>query len=144
MKNLFILLFLSIFSLASVWAADVEDTSIIDELGKQEIKEIDFDFNLKSFETCDGLEKVMWDYVKDYWKNNKNRWNYPIAYRSFWNTEIDFAMDDWANFEESVVSKSSSTQWIGWWAEGDFSETNVQVKGVDESDIVKTDWKYIY
>ncbi len=29
-------------------------------------------------------------------------------------------------------------------AKGDYSETNVQVKGVDESDIIKTDGEYIY
>ena len=60
---------LTLFSFWNVWALDVEDTSIIDELEKQEIKQIDFDFNLKSFETCDGLEDVMWDYIKEYWKN---------------------------------------------------------------------------
>jgi hypothetical protein len=59
MKNIFILLLVTVLSLSSVLAEDIEDTSIIDELEKQEIKEIDFDFNLKSFETCDGLEKVM-------------------------------------------------------------------------------------
>jgi len=59
MKNIFILLILTIFSFTSVSASDIEDTSILDELEKQEIKALDFDFKLKSFESCDGLADVM-------------------------------------------------------------------------------------
>jgi len=77
-KNYLILLFITIFSVASVSATDIEDTSIIDELEKQEIKALDFDFKLKSFESCDGLENVMGKYIKEYWKNNKKRWGYPM------------------------------------------------------------------
>jgi len=142
MKNIFILLLVTVLSLSSVLAEDIEDTSIIDELEKQEIKEIDFDFNLKSFETCDGLEKVMWNYIKEYWKNNKNRWNYPIAYRTLWAPNIDVAFDDGVSSDKSESSISNES--ISWAGSDDFSETNVQVKWVDESDIVKTDWKYIY
>ncbi|MFC1797843.1 hypothetical protein ACFLY2_01430 [Patescibacteria group bacterium] len=81
MKKIFLLLLIAIISLASVSAEDIEDTSIIDELEKQEVKVLDFDFNLKSFESCDGLENVMEKYVKDYWKNNKDKWSYPVLYR---------------------------------------------------------------
>jgi hypothetical protein len=59
MKKIFLLLFMILFSISSVSANDVEDTSIIDELEKTEVKTLDFDFNLKSFESCDGMEKVM-------------------------------------------------------------------------------------
>ena len=133
---------LTLFSFWNVWALDVEDTSIIDELEKQEIKQIDFDFNLKSFETCDGLEDVMWDYIKEYWKNNKNRWNIPVVYRSLWWPDIDIAFDEWVVMEKN--ESSDSIQSVVWAWSDDFSETNVQVKWVDESDIVKTDWSYIY
>jgi hypothetical protein len=58
MRKIFISLvvLLSFFSIS--WA-DIEDTSIIDELEKNEVKKIDFDFKLKSFESCENLEDVM-------------------------------------------------------------------------------------
>jgi hypothetical protein len=58
MKNIIILFLVFLFPLSSTYA-EVEDTSIIDELEKQEVKQIDFDFNLKSFESCQNLEDVM-------------------------------------------------------------------------------------
>jgi len=78
MKNLLILLFITMFSFSFVSANDIEDTSIIDELSKTEVKQLDFDFNLKSFESCKNIENVMGDYIKDYWKNNKDKWAYPM------------------------------------------------------------------
>jgi hypothetical protein len=54
----------------------LEDNSIIDELNKDEIKELNVDFNLKSFESCQNLEDVMSKYIKDYWKANKKRYMY--------------------------------------------------------------------
>jgi len=139
MKNILIILFLTVFSFTSVVAEDIVDTSIIDELEKEEIKELDFDFNLKSFESCESLENVMGKYIKGYWENNKDKWKYPM-YRMLDTPmeSVDFAMD-----ERVTVSESSSLPKTWWWT-GDFSETNVQVGWVDESDIVKTDWKYIY
>ena len=102
---------------------------------EQEVKKLDFDFNLKSFNSCEGLENVMWKYIKDYWKNNKKRWDQSALYRTMW--EIDMVMEDSAVSMEKSVSNT-----ISW--NNDFSKTNIQVDWVDESDIVKTDWKYIY
>jgi len=142
MKNIFILLILTIFSFTSVSASDIEDTSILDELEKQEIKALDFDFKLKSFESCDGLADVMWKYIKSYWKNNKSRWAYPVMYRTLWG-EVDMVMDEGSVLEKSVSSDSVESNSV-WWGDWDYSKTNTQVDWVDESDIVKTDWKYIY
>lgn len=135
MKNLFVILFLSVFSFTSLFAQNIEDTSIIDELGKQEIKSLDFDFKLRSFESCENLEDVMWKYIKDYWKNNKDKWAYPIMYRST-------VLSEGAIMDKSISANTSlSSDSNGW---NNFSETNIQIEWVDESDIVKTDWKYIY
>ena len=135
MKKYFILFFILFFSLTHAYAA-VEDNSIIDELEKQEIKQIDFDFNLKSFESCENLEDVMWKYVKSYWEKNKDKWNHPvIMYKTLW--AVDTVMEDSVAPQRNTVSKS-----VVW--SNDFSKTNTQVNWVDESDIVKTDWKYIY
>ena len=46
------------------------------------------------------------------------------------------AMDDMAMAESAVQSESVS--------KSDYSTTNVQVEGVDEADIIKTDGKYLY
>jgi len=135
MKKYFILFFILFFSLTHTYAA-VEDNSIIDELEKQEIKQIDFDFNLKSFESCENLEDVMWKYIKSYWEKNKDKWNHPvIMYKALW--AVDTVMEDSVAPQRNTVSKS-----VAW--SNDFSKTNTQVSWVDESDIVKTDWKYIY
>ena len=142
MKKVIIALIVLVFPLFS-FASDIEDNSIIEELSKENTKVLDFDFKLKSFESCEGLEKVMWDYIKDYYKNNKDRWFYPI-YRTMNKSMI---MEDVAMEEMSVESSSDSVSnevWVWGWASDDFSKTNIQVDWVDESDIVKTDWKYIY
>ena len=45
-----------------------------------------------------------------------------------------------SSFTDSNSAKQETTEE----ADGDYSETNTQVKGVDEADIIKTDGKYIY
>lgn len=140
LKKILLSFFIILFSFSLVSAENVEDTSIIDELNKNEIKSLDFDFKLKSFESCDWLEKVMWDYIKKYWENNKEKWSYPIYYRWGWMMFETSVMED-SVVQEATTSNIEKSAWI--WSD-DYSETNVQVKWIDESDIAKTDWKYIY
>lgn len=129
----------------------IEDNQIIDELVWKEKKQLDFDFNLKKFNSCEDMEKVMWDYIKTYWENNKNNYRYgnfwPMDDMVLeWNMEFD-SVDSPSVSEDSqdssnqnkVESNLGNSQ-----SSDDFSETNIQVKWVDESDIIKTDWKYIY
>jgi hypothetical protein len=47
---------LSAFSLAS---ADDTDTQIIDAINKDEVKELNFDIKMKSFNSCEDMSKVM-------------------------------------------------------------------------------------
>lgn len=122
--------------------ANTEDNSIIEELTKDNVEELNYDFRLKTFESCDAMEEVLEDYVKDYWKNSKgnNRYQYPIAFM------VDDVAEE-ASFDSdtSSVSAKSSLQSEGvGWGGPDFSETNTQVQWVDESDIIKTDGKHIY
>lgn len=142
-KSLLILLSILFFTNINTFATDIEDTSIIEELNKDEVKELDFNFNLKSFESCDSLENVMWEYIKTYWKNNKDKWRYPIMYRWIDGVQLEL-MEDSMTVEKSANSVSSDDSNLLWWWEWDYSKTNIQVEWVDESDIVKTDWKYIY
>ncbi len=142
-KSFLKMIWILFFVVLSVWKtfAAVEDTSIIDELNKTETKDLNYDFSLKSFESCDWLENVMWKYIKDYWKNNKNRWVYPMAYDTM---AIDGVMEEGA-LQKSTMADVAETTSNAWdWASNDYSKTNVQVAWVDESDIVKTDWEYIY
>jgi len=137
MKKIFLLVLVSFLSLNSVFA-QIEDNSIIDELNKDEVKQLNVDFNLKSFESCENLENVMGKYIKDYWSANKKRYiGYPrIMYK--WLAEPMMVQDSVSN--ESIETKSVSKEWSSW----DYSKTNTQVLWVDEADIIKTDWDYIY
>ncbi len=141
-KNIFVSTIITFFLVLNTSANDIEDTSIIDKLTGNDIKELNIDFSLKSFKSCEDMEEVMGKYIKAYWENNKSRWAYPMPmFRSVW-WWID-VMEDAVIMENAAVEESSewAVAWKGW---ENFSETNVQVAWVDESDIVKTDGKYIY
>lgn len=115
--------------------AATEDTSIIDALNKNTQDELQF--NLKTFKSCENLEDVMGSYIKSYWKNNQNtfyRWGGIM---------MEAAMEDADDSVSAPLADKKISSGIGWWKE-DFSKTNTQVSGVDESDIVKTDGKNIY
>ncbi len=138
-----VIMLISLFSVSGTYAA-VEDNSIIDELNKTTAKPVDYDFNLKTFQSCEWLEKVMGDYIKDYWKNNQDKWRYPMMYKwaMWWDVPV---------MEDAIMDKSSVDGWLrnsetttASPEETDFSKTNVQVDWVDEADLVKTDGKYIY
>lgn len=137
-----------IFSFNSSFAT-LEDNSIEQELNKENIQELDIDFSLKTFDSCKNMEDVMWDYIKDYWEENwKNKPQYPYYNRWGWNdilTELDSLLgsESEAVTEEAVSVKPNEINKLLGWSD-DFSETNTQVKWVDESDIVKTDGKHIY
>lgn len=104
-------------------------------------KTLNPNFEVKKFESCSDMKKV----IKTYVKNNYSSFtNYPY-YR--WGPIM---LDD-AIAETSAVSKDAAVWWavaneskttndVAW----NFSETNSQVANVDEAEIVKTDWKYIY
>ena len=139
MKKILLTIFSAIFLVVPSFAA-IEDDSIIKELENWNIQELNTDFNLKQFSSCDDLENVMWDYIKNYWEKNKSRYSWPVFYR---NTMIDGDMIMEDSIKEKSI-KSNEVTWMWWWESDDFSKTNTQVEWVDESDIVKTDWKYIY
>ncbi len=146
MRNItkYFLSFFFLFIFIPAFAIDV-DNSIINELNKDKIKEIDFDFKLKTFKSCENLENVMEKYVKDYYKTHKDYYRGWIMYK--WN--IDYVIPEapiegvkllWDSVQDKESSNSSSLPSSGW----GFSKTNNQVDWVDESDIIKTDGNYIY
>ncbi len=130
----FLLICISLFIFVPTYAS-LEDNSIELELDTQKVKTLNSDFKLKSFESCQNMENVMSDYIKKYWENNKkNYYRYPTMVDDvmFWNMEkSDVAVE--------TTSVESNSIW-----DTSFSQTNNQVTWVDESDIIKTDGKYIY
>ena len=92
----------------------------------QELSEIlKSDKVLAKVSSCDVLNELI----------KKNEKNYPVLYSR--------GIDDNA-VEESVSIKSTAKLTsFNWWNQ-DYSKTNVQVEWVDEWDIVKNDWRFIY
>lgn len=127
----------SLFIFQSTFAA-VDDTQVIDQLNNGNTQELKFDFKLKKFQSCDDMSNVLTDFIKKYYKER------PVYYR-WWPIMLDDAM--WWVTSDMAIEKSSVT-----WAptseamsnSQDYSQTNTQVAWVDESEIIKTDWKYIY
>jgi len=91
---------------------------------------------IEKIDSCDVLDEII--------KKNKNN-NHPILYRWwFWWWEV-WIMDN-NIIEENISFKSVPVQNSvseSWWNQ-DFSKTNVQVEWVDEWDIVKNNWRFIY
>jgi hypothetical protein len=58
MKKIFLLIMISFLSLNFAYA-EIEDNSIIDELDNSKIQELKVDFKLKTFKSCQDMEKVM-------------------------------------------------------------------------------------
>ena len=108
--------------------ANIEDNSIEKELDKTKAEALDFDFSMQEFSSCKNMEDVMGEYVKDYWKNNYHHRYYD---------DMPFSVDESVVMDKSLSTTSVQKVW-------DYSKTNTQVSGVDESDIIKTDGNYIY
>ena len=147
-----ILLCLCFFTLITPsFAADIEDNQIIEKLDSENTKELEIDFTLKKFNSCENMEEVMWDYIKNYWEKNQNQYRgWPVF---FWGiTEglaVDFLQDSDAEIQSAPVSAKSNTisadsESASSGGSEDFSKTNTQVDGVDESDIIKTDGENTY
>jgi hypothetical protein len=77
MKKFFLFLLISFLAINTSFAS-IEDDSIEKELNKNEVKELQIDFKLKKFKSCDDMSKVMEKYIKTYWENNKQRYIHPM------------------------------------------------------------------
>lgn len=134
MKKVAALLLVSFWSISTV-SASIDDTSVIDAFSGS-TQELKTDIWLESFQSCQDLESVMEEYMKEYWKLNykKNRWgSIPIISEKTVNSQ---------NLDTSESTTNTTSETGGW--KNDYSKTNTQVFGVDEADIVKTDGKYHY
>ena len=87
-------------------------------------------------EQNDGLPKI--GSFDNLYKMMKKK-NYANAEGPLYTISEDLKVDSNANSANKGESQSESNK-----EESDYSSTNVQVEGVDEADIVKTDGEYIY
>ncbi|NDK08887.1 hypothetical protein EOM39_06630, partial [Candidatus Gracilibacteria bacterium] len=134
MKVLMLLTF-SYFFINSSFAA-VEDTQVIDELNDKNTTSLKFDFKLKKFESCEDMSNVLTEYMKKYYNSRPNYY--------YGRGEImldDMAVTEGASMDKAETSEAPAIEVMG--GDSDYSKTNVQVAGVDESEIIKTDGKYI-
>ncbi len=138
MKKIFFLLSFFFLSL-NVNANNVEDNSIIEALSEEnENISLEANFELQNFNSCNDFEDEMNSYIKNYWENNKWNYYYPMRW---------WIVNDMVVTNQSMESSKDDVLWSSpesFSNTDNFSETNNQIEWVQESDIVKTDWKNIY
>ena len=119
----------------SVYAAD--DTQVLDH---EQIPANDI--TLHTFASCDAMTTVLKKYYKDALLDQitTNVGRPPIMYQnSTTTTAVPVAAP-----VDAPVSTSADKNTVSLIGGPGFSPTNNQIAGVDESDVVKTDGKYIY
>lgn len=147
---------LALWGLATVSAVSI-DTQIEDELNKkaeQEMVKNAQDLNEKitftKVNSCESMEKVMGDFLETYKKLHPKQtrgWGgYFYSNWIKWMDTVGFATDDIAMVEESAVADTSNSvaRWADMWEVTDFSTTNIQKVWVDEPEILKSNWKYLF
>lgn len=99
------------------------------------------DFSVKSFASCTNMEDVLSKFISDYYKKNPGGYGgYPMPLM------MEDAVGNAPLGRDEAKSSVAPTAIPGTSAGGakDYSQTNVQIGGVDESEIVKTDGSYAY
>lgn len=138
-KILYTLPLLLVFSTSY---AAVEDNQVINALSGSTSswsQVLNFDFKLKKFKSCDDMTNTLSEYIK---KVNSSRPTYRgnILDDVIW---IAPTANSESSIKQAMPESAADSNWV-WWLWSDYSKTNIQVAGVDEPEIIKTDWKYIY
>lgn len=119
--------------------ASTDDTQLTDmEKAQQDdvAKTLTTDFRLKKFNSCDDLESTMKNFIKDYYGSHPYRGGM-----------MPLMMDDTVSGVSGSkpvsqdLAKNSEAAPTG---ATDVSNTNLQVAGVDESELIKTDGTHLY
>ena len=135
MKTKNLLIILAVFSLLLIASCT---TQIPPDKGDGDVKTPKQD--LTKFETSQGLKKFssaqeLRDFLDKVNINSQSYNSYGISRRG------DVMMESAVG---APMAKSASADTSGGAGASDYSQTNVQVAGVDEADFVKNDDKYIY
>ncbi|MCH8518974.1 beta-propeller domain-containing protein [Candidatus Gracilibacteria bacterium] len=135
MKKIFLSFCLILLAPSIIYASD--DTQVIDALKKDSSELTSSDLKMQSFESCKAFEDVMETYIKDYWETY-----YKGQRGGVWFGSDNIIMEDSSTSDMRSESATPADGMGG--GTDDFSGTNIQVQGVEESDIAKTDGTYIY
>ncbi len=131
-------------------ASSADDTQLIDtDKTKQDAnaKTLTADFKLKKFNSCDAMESIMKNFIKDYYSAH------PYNGR-FYGLGEPLMMQDAIMDKQSLgATPSATSSESAKWASADstapasatdVSNTNLQVAWVDESELIKTDGTNVY
>ena len=145
---------LTLWMFSTVFAVDI-DTQIEDALNEKEEQEIVQkvqDLNEKitftKVNSCQSMEKVMSDFLETY-KKLHPKIDYDRYY--YWRKGMvvyETADAAWWVEQNLAVNEASfdSVQWMSkdMWTVSDYSTTNIQKVWVDEPEILKSNWKYLF
>ena len=138
-----------------------EDTQIIDAVDERIVLTQTDQLKFTTFESCDEMETILEDYIKDNFKNWRGG-GPNIAYL-LWDMFTDgpepMMMAD-ESMESAIrttttsapqaakMANDDSADFDGWWwsnwSSVDFSTTNTQKTWIDEADILKSTGEYLY
>ena len=109
------------------------------------------DFSVKTFSSCSNMEDVLSNFIESYYKKNPGgyyRGGGPLMMEDTVGATSEMSRDSSSKTDSAVSVPAPSSQASGEGSSNggakDFSQTNVQIGGVDESEIVKTDGSYAY
>ncbi len=139
-------------TISSVFATS-EDVQIFEQLQNDQLTAEDLQFN--TFQSCEQMNDVLTDYIKDNFSNYRWWWGIRRVGMPMMAELLndDVAMESSAG---SVVTTttvaapmadsvwSNDLQKISLSSTNEFSTTNTQVVWIDEADILKSDWNYLY
>lgn len=170
---LLLILFINLLWLSFVEAKSILlDDQITDQMNnlqedevKNSYKELNEKFKFESFNSCQNLESVFEDYLSKYMDNYGYQWGYPVkGWVMIMDEKSVRSLDSSVESPVSTMQVQDMDRWSEWsagaWVVTDFqnepvsqtidssttdySQTNIQVKWVDEPEILKTDWKNLY
>jgi len=116
-----------------------DDTQLTD-LEDKNTQVLSNDFKLKTFSSCDNMESVIKKFIKDYYEVNPGG-GYrggPLMMEDSMTKTTGAVPEATAPVGAENDDASTST------SATDFSTTNLQVAGVDESELIKTDGTNLY
>ena len=155
MKSRNILLY-SIASILALWSfvsAVNVDSQIEDELNKKEQEEmiqktqdLTEKITFTQVNSCQDMEKVMEDFLETYKKlHPKIDYDYRI-YRKGGDWAINWMIVEEAAMVDSMDAsfEQSLSVSVDKWEVSDYSTTNIQKMWVDEPEILKSNWKYLF
>lgn len=123
-----------------------EDTSLIDLENSGSTAKAP-EFSVKSFSSCTNMEDVLSKFISDYYKKNPGGYyGRPVPLMM---EDSVSAISDGAKVAAPMgnavgTAAPAAIQGSSGGGAKDYSQTNVQIGGVDESEIVKTDGSFSY